>query len=79
MVRIPAELEKLLVVVEHELPAREQLHEIAAASAPKRRAPQGAELETLLDAGRADADGGRAPSACRWCGMAASPPTPSGS
>ncbi len=51
IVKIPIELEKMFVVVEHVLPAREQLEEIARGIAVKDgELPEGAELETVLDA-----------------------------
>jgi len=50
-VTLPAELEKLFVVLEHELPSREQLHEIAQGIATEEgELPQGHELEMVLDA-----------------------------
>ena len=51
VVQIPVELEKLFVVIEHELPGREQLLEIAAGIATEEgELPNGPELDTLLDA-----------------------------
>ena len=51
VVQIPVELEKLFVVVEHQLPDREQLHEIAAGIASEdEELPTGRELDTVLDA-----------------------------
>ena len=51
VVNIPVELEKLLVVLEHELPSRQQLHEIACGIATEPgELPSGAEFESLLDA-----------------------------
>lgn len=51
VVSIPIELEKLFVVVEHDLPGREQLAEIAQGiGTEKGELPTGPELETLLDA-----------------------------
>jgi hypothetical protein len=51
VVQIPTELEKLFVVLEHELPSREQLAEIARGIATEDdELPQGSELETVLDA-----------------------------
>jgi len=51
VVNIPVELEKLFVVLEHDLPGRDQLHEIACGIATEPgELPDGAELETLLDA-----------------------------
>jgi ATPase family associated with various cellular activities (AAA) len=51
VVQIPIELEKLFVCVEHDLPGREQLQEIAGGIADKPgEVPEGAGLEALLDA-----------------------------
>jgi len=51
VVQIPTELEKMLVVIEHDLPNREQLEEIARGIAVEEgELPEGAELETVLDA-----------------------------
>ena len=51
VVQIPVELEKLFVVLEHELPSREQLTEIARGIATEdEELPGGAELETVIDA-----------------------------
>jgi len=51
VVQIPVELEKLFVVLEHDLPAREQLHEIARGIATvDGELPEGSELDMLLDA-----------------------------
>ncbi len=51
VVQIPIELEKLFVVLEHELPSREQLAEIARGIATEdEELPDGSELETVLDA-----------------------------
>ena len=51
IVKIPIELEKMFVVVEHVLPGREQLEEIARGIAVEDgELPEGAELETVLDA-----------------------------
>jgi len=51
IVQIPVELEKLMLVVEHELPTREQLHELARGLATQpSEIPSGAQLEGLLDA-----------------------------
>lgn len=51
VVQIPVELEKLFLVVEHELPSREQLTELArsVATGPD-ELPGGAQLEAVLDA-----------------------------
>lgn len=51
IVQIPVELEKLFVVIEHELPGREQLLEIASGIGTEAgELPEGQELDTLLDA-----------------------------
>ncbi len=51
VVQIPVELEKLFVVLEHELPGREQLAEIARGIAVEEgEMPSGPELEAVLDA-----------------------------
>jgi ATPase family associated with various cellular activities (AAA) len=51
VVQIPVELEKLFVCLEHELPNREQLQEIARGIADEPgELPEGPELESLLDA-----------------------------
>ncbi len=51
IVQIPVELEKLFLVVEHELPSREQLTELARAVATgPDELPDGAQLEAVLDA-----------------------------
>ena len=51
VVQLPVELEKLFVVVEHELPDREQLEGIAREIATEdAELPDGPELETVLDA-----------------------------
>lgn len=51
VVQIPIELEKLFVVVEHQLPDRDQLHEIATGiAAEDDELPTGPELDTVLDA-----------------------------
>jgi len=51
VVQIPVELEKLFVVMEHDLPDREQLAEIARGIATEEaELPGGQELETVLDA-----------------------------
>ena len=51
IVQIPAELEKLFVVVEHLLPGREQLREIAEGIATEEsELPTGVELDRVLDA-----------------------------
>ena len=51
MVQIPTELEKMFVVMEHELPNRLELEAIARGIATEDgELPEGAELETVLDA-----------------------------
>jgi len=51
VVQIPTELEKLLVVIEHELPSREQLAEIARGIATEEgELPGDAEMSAVLDA-----------------------------
>ena len=51
VVSLPVELEKLFVVLEHELPSREQLAEIAEGIATEEgEFPEGRERETILDA-----------------------------
>ncbi|MGE3407553.1 MAG: AAA family ATPase [Pirellulales bacterium] len=51
VVQIPIELEKLFVVIEHELPGREQLEEIACGIGTEEgELPSGPEMQTLLDA-----------------------------
>jgi hypothetical protein len=51
IVQIPVELEKLFVVIEHELPGRGQLEEIARGIATEEgELPDGQELHTVLDA-----------------------------
>jgi hypothetical protein len=51
VVQIPVELEKLFVVVEHELPGRDQLAEIARSIATENgELPSGNELQQVLDA-----------------------------
>ena len=51
VVQIPVELEKLFVCLEHDLPDRAQLQEIAAGIADKPgELPEGADLSSLLDA-----------------------------
>jgi hypothetical protein len=51
IVQVPTELEKLFVIVEHELPSREQLAEIARGIAVEDgELPEGSELDTVLDA-----------------------------
>ena len=51
VVKLPDELEKLFVVIEHELPSREQLAEIAGGIATEDgELPEGPELQTVLDA-----------------------------
>jgi len=51
VVQIPIELEKMFVVMEHELPSRKELEEIARGIATEDgELPDEAELETILDA-----------------------------
>lgn len=51
VVQIPSELERLLVVIDHDLPGRDQLHAIAQGIATEPgELPVGADLELLLDA-----------------------------
>ncbi len=51
IVQIPVELEKLFVVVEHDLPGREQLEQIARGIATEDgELPEGDALQTVLDA-----------------------------
>ena len=51
VVQLPVELEKLFVVIEHELPDREQLAEIARGIATEdAELPDGSELDIVLDA-----------------------------
>ena len=51
IVSVPVELEKLFVVLQHDLPARQQLHDIARGIATEDgELPDGAELDMLLDA-----------------------------
>jgi hypothetical protein len=50
VVQIPQELEKLFIVMEHELPNREQLNEIASSLTQDDELPSGKDLENVLDA-----------------------------
>lgn len=51
VVQLPVELEKLFVVLDHELPSREQLQQIAAEVATEAgELPEGDELDRVLDA-----------------------------
>lgn len=51
VVQLSVELEKLFVVLDHELPSREQLHQIATEVATEAgELPEGDELERVLDA-----------------------------
>ena len=51
LVQVPVELEKLFVVIEHDLPSREQLEEIARGIATENgELPEGDKLGTVLDA-----------------------------
>jgi len=50
-IQLPAELEKLFVVIEHELPSREQLAEVARGVATEEgELPQDGQLDAVLDA-----------------------------
>jgi hypothetical protein len=79
VVILPPEIEKQFIVVEHELPSREQLHEIAAAIAQGDEMPDGPALAGVLDSAagltRYEAEGafslsivrhGRLEAACVW-------------
>ena len=51
VIQLPIELEKLFVTIEHELPSRDQLHEIAKGIATEDgELPSGSELDRVLDA-----------------------------
>jgi hypothetical protein len=51
IVQVPVELEKLMVVVEHDLPCRQQIEEIARGIATEEgELPEGDNLQTVLDA-----------------------------
>ena len=51
VVQIPVELEKLFIVVEHELPSRTQLEDLARGIATENgELPQGPQLDSVLDA-----------------------------
>jgi hypothetical protein len=50
IVQVPVELEKLFVIVEHDLPDREQLQHIARGVAKEDELPKGDDLARLLDA-----------------------------
>jgi hypothetical protein len=51
IVQVPTELDKQIVVIEHELPGREQLEELARSIATEDgELPEGNELSTVLDA-----------------------------
>jgi hypothetical protein len=51
VVQIPTELEKLIICIEHELPDRDQIEEIARGVATEEgELPDGADLERVLDA-----------------------------
>ena len=51
VVQIPTELEKLIVVIEHDLPGRDQLEQIARSIATQEgELPDGPQLATVLDA-----------------------------
>jgi hypothetical protein len=50
VIQIPVELEKLMVIVEHDLPGREQLEQIARSIATEQgELPEGDDLQTVLD------------------------------
>ena len=79
VVSLPPEIEKQFIVVDHELPAREQLHEIAREIAQADELPAGPDLERVLDSAagltRYEAEGafslsivrhGRLDPACVW-------------
>ena len=48
-VSLPAELEKQFIVIDHELPDRAQLHEIARSIAEESELPEGDELQHVLE------------------------------
>jgi hypothetical protein len=50
VVQLPIELEKRFVLLDHPLPTREQIQQIASQLVPIRDFPHGAELDRLLDA-----------------------------
>jgi hypothetical protein len=79
VVNLPAEIEKQFIVVEHELPGREQLQEIATGIAQGDELPSGDDLARVLDSAagltRYEAEGafslsivrhGRLDPACIW-------------
>ena len=79
VVILPPEIEKQFIVVEHELPSREQLSEIASAIAQDDELPTGPDLSAVLDSAagltRAEAEGafslsivrhGRLDPSCVW-------------
>ena len=79
VVTLPPEIEKQFIIVEHELPSREQLGEIAAAIAQGAELPAGPDLSTVLDSAagltRGEAEGafslsivrhGRLDPSCVW-------------
>src|SRR5690606_17426894 len=70
IINLPVELEKLFVCLEHELPNREQLQEIAEGIATgDGELPEGAELDRVLDASagltRYEAEGAFSLAVCR--------------
>ena len=76
LVQVPVELEKLFVVLEHDLPSREQLEEIARGIATEDgELPEGDKLGTVLDAAcgltRFEAEGAFALSLVRHSQLAA--------
>ncbi len=76
LVQVPVELEKLFVVVEHDLPNREQLEEIARGIATEDgELPEGDKLGTVLDAAcgltRYEAEGACSLSLVRYGHLAA--------
>ena len=76
LVQVPVELEKLFVVVEHDLPSRDQLEEIARGIATEDgELPEGDKLGTVLDAAcgltRFEAEGAFALSLVRHSQLAA--------
>ncbi|WP_315850839.1 hypothetical protein [Blastopirellula marina] len=82
VVQLPVELERIFTVVEHELPTRDQLEEIATGIAAAEEFPAGTERDRVLDAAcglsRYEAENAFALSLFRWFGMVASNLRPSG-
>lgn len=81
VVLIPVELERQFVVIDHDLPGRDQLAAIARAIATEAgELPEGEALNRVLDAAagltRFEAEGR---SAWPWCATAGWPPNPCGS